>query len=113
MVEPNKRRRQYKHKKTMSGTKREYFDGKNKKPTCAITGKSLHGVLHGTTSMVRKHSKTQKRPSAPFGGILSGEAREQVFIELAKVIAGIKKMDDVDEKYRKYVKQAEKRAEIE
>jgi ribosomal protein L34E len=113
MVEPKKRRQKYKHKKTMSGTKREYFDGKNKKLKCAITGKNLHGVPHTTTSNARKHSKTEKRPSAPFGGILSGKAREQVFIELAKVIAGIKKINDVDGKYREYVKQGMNRAKNE
>lgn len=113
MVSPQKRRMQYRHKKTPTGTKREYFKGKHKKIKCAITGQVLSGVPHETKSGLRKHSKTQKRPSAPFGGVLSGEARAEVFVELAKVVAEIKDIEDVDSKYRKYVKQAMKRAEVE
>ena len=112
MVAPGKRRMQYKTRKSASGTKREYFKGKHKKRNCSITGRTLHGVPHETKSGLAKHSKTQKRPSAPFGGILSGEARAAVFVEMGKVLAGVKKMDDVDDKYRKYVKQAIKRADL-
>ena len=103
----------YKSKKTASTTKREYFNKDHKKQKCSITGKDLAGVPGGTQCERGKHSKTEKRPSAPFGGILSGEAREQVFIELGKVVAGVKKIDDVDSKYRTYVKQAMKRADVE
>ena len=113
MVSPNKRRMQYDTKKVPSGVKREYFKGKHKKIKCAITGKNLAGVPNETKANLRKHSKTEKRPSVPFGGVLSGEAREEVFVELGKVVAGIKPMEDVDIKYRKYVKQAMKRAELE
>jgi ribosomal protein L34E len=113
MVAPGKRRMQYKQRKSASGTKREYFKGKHKKQTCAVSGKVLAGVPHETKSGHSKHSKTEKRPSAPFGGILSGEVRAQVAVEAGKVHAGVKKMDDVDEKYRKYVKQLMKRADLE
>jgi len=113
MVAPGKRIMKYKHKKTKSGTKREYFDKNHKKQKCAITGKTLSGVPYGRQCERAKHSKTEKRPSAPFGGVLSGEARAEVFTELGKVVAGVKKIDDVDSKYRGYVKQAMKRADIE
>lgn len=113
MANPQERRLKYTHKKSSSETKREYFKGKHKKSVCSLTKKSLHGVPHETKCNLNKHSKTQKRPSVPFGGILSGEARAKVFIEMGKVLAGIKKMDEVDEKYRKYVKQAIKRADLE
>jgi len=113
MVSPQERRLKYKNKKSSNGTKREYFKGKHKKQVCSLTGKSLHGVPHDTKCEMRKHSKTEKRPSAPFGGILSGEARGKVFIEMGKVLAGVKKLEDVDEKYRKYVKQAMGRANVE
>jgi ribosomal protein L34E len=112
MVSPQKRRLKYKNKVSSNGTKREYFKGKHKKLKCSLTGKDLHGVPHETKCNTRKHAKTEKRPSAPFGGILSGEARAKVFIEMGKVLAGIKNIDDVDDKYRKYVKQAMKRAEV-
>jgi len=113
MVSPGERRQQYKFKKTATETKREYFKGKHKKSKCAITGNDLHGVPHDTKCEMGKYSKTEKRPSVPFGGILSGEARAKVFVELGKVVAGVKKLEDVDEKYRKYVKQAMKRPELE
>lgn len=113
MVSPQKRRMQYKNKKSTSGTKREYFKGKHKKQICSLTGKSLHGTPHETKCNAQKLSKTEKRPSAPFGGVLSGEGRAKVFIEMGKVLAGIKKMDEVDEKYRKFVKQAMKLADVE
>jgi len=111
MVVPGDRRLSSKFKKTSSGTKKEYFKSQNTKKRCAITGKRLSGVPQGTKSAVAKHSKTEKRPSVPFGGILSGEARENVFIELGKVVAGVKSIDDVEIKYKKYVEQAMKRAE--
>jgi ribosomal protein L34E len=113
MTKPQDRNKKYKYRKSASETKREYFRGKHKKTICAITKKVLHGVPHETKVGHAKKSKTEKRPSAPFGGILSGEAREKVFIELGKVIAGIKQVDDVDQKYRKYVKQVMNRAEVE
>jgi ribosomal protein L34E len=113
MVSPQKQRQKYKYKKSSSETKREYFDGKHKRQVCSLTGKKLHGVPHETKCGMLKHSKTEKRPSAPFGGILSGEARAKVFIEMGKVLADVKKIEDVDEKYRKYVKQAMKRADLE
>jgi len=104
---------QYDSKKTPNGTKRVYFKGKHKKIKCAITGNALSGVPHEKKSGLAKHSKTEKRPSAPFGGILSGEAREKVMVELAKVLAGIKDLADVDIKYRKYVEQSMKLADVE
>ena len=113
MVSPQKRRMQYDKKKTPNGTKRVYFKGKHKKIRCAITGKVLSGVPHEKKVGLKKHSKTQKRPSAPFGGVLSGEGRHEVMIELSKVKAGIKEMADVDIKYRKYVEQSKKLAEVE
>ncbi|MDD3084066.1 MAG: hypothetical protein PHP82_03520, partial [Candidatus ainarchaeum sp.] len=80
----------------------------NQKKNCAITGKKLSGTSNKKPS---KESKTQKKPSVPFGGILSTKAREQVFIETGKVIAKVKDIDDVDQKYKKFVKQMLKRAE--
>jgi len=110
MSTKNTKSKKYKYVKSTSGSKREYFKGKHKKQLCAITKKALSGVPHEDKVGKGKKSKTEKRPSAPFGGILSGEAREKVFIEMGKVIAGIKKLEDVDQKYRKYVSQVIGRA---
>lgn len=106
MVNTGKRTQKRVSKRTPSKTKKFYYREKSKKISCAITGKKLSG-----SSKASKKSKTQKRPSVPFGGVLSGEAREQVFVELGKVIAGIKTIEEVEQKYRKYVKQAMKRVE--
>lgn len=113
MPSKNKKSKQYKYVKSTGGSKREYFKGKHKKQLCALTGKVLSGVPHEGKVGKGKKSKTEKRPSAPFGGVLSGEAREKVFVEMGKVIAGTKKLEDVDQKYRKYVSQVIGRANVE
>jgi ribosomal protein L34E len=110
MVDTGKRTQKRKSKRTPSKTTKEYFRGRNSKPKCAISKKPLQGMTHEKTKRSKK-SKTQKRPSVPFGGILGGKAREKVFTELGKVLAGVKKIDDVDQKYRTFVKQAMKRSE--
>jgi ribosomal protein L34E len=112
MVAPHIRVKKYKFKKTATETKREYLEERPHKKRCAVTGKILSGVPRDGKGKISKHSKTQKRPSVPFGGILSGEAREKVFIEMGKVLSG-KDINDVDTKYRNYVKQALKRADTE
>lgn len=91
-----------KTRKTPSKNSTKYFRGKNAKKRCAITKKVLVGVTHDEKK-AKKQSKTQKRPNVPFGGILSSMAREKVFIEAGKVAAGIKEINDVDQKYRKFV----------
>ena len=111
MTKPMNRRRKFKMRKTSSGTKKAYIDEKGKKKTCAIKGVVLSGTSREKKGRISKESKTQRRPSVPFGGILSGPAREEVFVELGKVAAGIKTLDQVDGKYKKYVQQALKRIE--
>ena len=100
MTKPSDKGRKFKHKKTMSETKKEFFDKKNKKKRCAITKNILHGTAREGKGKIRKLSKTKRRPSVPFGGILSSKAREEVFTEMGKVAAGIKTIDMVDEKYK-------------
>lgn len=111
MTKPMNRGRKYKMRKTSSETKKVHFKGKGKKKVCAIKGIALSGTSKEKKGKMSKESKTQRRPSVPFGGILSGPAREEVFIELGKVAAGIKTLDEVDGKYKKYVQQALKRVE--
>jgi large subunit ribosomal protein L34e len=110
MVDTGKRSMKKKSRKTPSKTTMEYFKGINSKRICPITKTALLGVTHDQKK-AKKQSKTQKRPNVPFGGVLSSKAREQVFTEVAKVRAGIKEVNDIDQKYRKYVKQAMKLSE--
>lgn len=73
---------------------------------CAICDGQLHGVPHGKTiSGMLKLSKTQKRPSAPFAGILCATCRTSVIMEKANVEMGFKTLRDVDLELQKYVKQ--------
>ena len=109
MVDTGKRTMKKKSRKTPSGNSMEYFKGENSKRICPINKTALLGVTH-SQKKAKKQSKTQKRPSVPFGGVLSSKARENVIIELSKVKAEIKSIDDVDQKYRKYVNQIMKRA---
>jgi ribosomal protein L34E len=111
MTKPADKRRKFKHKRTMSETKKEFFDANNKRKRCAITGNILHGTAREGRGEIKKLSKTERRPSVPFGGVLSSKAREEVFVEMGKVAAGIKTLDAVDEKYKKYVKQGIRRAQ--
>jgi ribosomal protein L34E len=111
MVNPGKARMKRKSKRVSSTSKVEHYRGKKGVPKCAVSGKKLAGTHTSTKGLANKKSKSQKRPSVPFGGVLGAKAREQVFIELGKVVAQVKTVDDVEQKYRKYVKQALKRAE--
>ena len=111
MVRPEKRRMKKIHGRVASGSKTEHYRGKKSSAKCAITGNKLAGTHTATKGLSNKKSKSQKRPSVPFGGILSSKAREQVSIELGKIIAEVKTIDEVDQTYRKYVKQMLKRAE--
>ncbi|MDD3160275.1 MAG: hypothetical protein PHQ98_04865 [Candidatus ainarchaeum sp.] len=109
MTKSDDRRKSFKFVKTSTKTKKEFFKKDSDKKRCAIENVVLNGVEHASKNI--KSSKTQRRPSVPFGGVLSSKAREAVFVELAKVEAKVKQMDDVDIKYRRYVKQVEKRVE--
>ena len=111
MVKPSDRRLKKKFTRLSSSTREERFKEKGKRKVCAITGKKLSGTAAGRKGKINKFSKTQKRPSVPFGGILGANAREKVTIEMAKVINGEKLIEDVSQKYRKYVVQMMKRAE--
>jgi len=106
MVAPNRRRLKYRHRKSAKTTKREYFKEKGSAGTCAVHKTKMCGVTGGRGNKLSRKSMTQRRPSVPFGGVLSGHARESVFLEMGKVVAGVKKIDEVPEKYREYVKQA-------
>jgi len=111
MVNPGKARMKRKSKKVSSKSKVEHYRGKKGIPKCAVTGNKLAGTHTPTKGLANKKSKSQKRPSVPFGGVLSSKARKQVFDELGKVKAEIKTIEEVGQKYRKYVEQAMKRTQ--
>lgn len=66
-------------RRTVKGSKTVYTRRKPSAPKCAVTGQKLHGVPRGTPGKLKKLSKSQKRPSRPFGGVLSSKAaREEI-----------------------------------
>ncbi len=105
MTSPSNRAKKKKMLKIVSGTKKVFFKRTKTKATDTITGKKLHGVNP------KAKSKTAKRPTAMFGGILSGETRKLVHEETAKIKENIKTIEDIDFKLRPYVEAALKRGE--
>ena len=92
---------------TMSGSVPKKMTKKSAKKTCALCGNALSGVPHGKrVAQVRKLSKTQKRPTALFGGTLCAPCRKQVIVEAAKVTSGAKDEFEVEFRFRPYVEQA-------
>jgi len=88
-----------------SKSKRIFVKEKTSKHKCALCKGLLHGVPHGKTSAeVGKLSKTKRRPTAVFAGILCSKCRHLVVGEAAQVEAKAKKFDDVELRLQYYVK---------
>lgn len=109
MFVPKKSDRSKKKKfrrKASGKAKRVFVKDKPGKHKCALCKKTLHGVPHGKTSAeVRKLSKTKRRPTALFAGVLCGSCRALVVGEAAKAEANAKKFGDIELRLQKYVKQ--------
>lgn len=104
MTSPGQKTKKKKKRKTSKGSKNYFVREKTAKHKCGICNSQLHGVPHGKkVSETGKMSKTEKRPSVPFGGVLCGKCRRVVAEEQAKVENGLKKLDAVDLKVRKYL----------
>ncbi|MDP6670220.1 MAG: 50S ribosomal protein L34e [archaeon] len=104
MTNPGQKTMKKKKRRTPSGSKEYYVREKTGKRSCAVCKKPMHGVPHGkTVAEVSKLSKTKKRPSVPFGGVLCTKCRRQVFEEKAKVENGLKKAEDVDLLINNYI----------
>lgn len=53
------------------------------KPSCP-SGRELPGTARGTKAQIRKLTKTQRRPSRPYGGVLSSPVMREVMRERAQ-----------------------------
>ncbi|MCD6434092.1 MAG: 50S ribosomal protein L34e [Candidatus Diapherotrites archaeon] len=107
MPKPSERRKKVKYRKTAKGTKKIFVKGKTSKHRCALCGRYLHGVPHSKRpSEVRKLSKTERRPTAIFGGVLCSRCRTKIIEEAALIKAGAKEISDISLKELNYVKQA-------
>lgn len=66
-------------KRTAKGTKLVYTRRKPKLGTCSVTGEKLKGVPREYPVKLRNMPLTKKRPTRPFGGVLSSKAaREEI-----------------------------------
>ncbi len=110
MPAPNERSKKRKFRKTPGGRNvRHSIRGKSSKLACGSCGNNLHGVPHAKTSAkVKKLSKSKRRPSGAFGGVLCGNCRERIVIKAAKVKNEGKKITDIGIGDKKYVEQAMK-----
>ena len=109
---PNKseRRKLRSFRKSAKGTKMINVTKKHSKLRCALCDKQLHGVTHGKTSSETKcTSKSAKRPTGAFAGILCGSCRSMVTLEAVKVKAGVKSLSDLDLTVKQYVQQLDKK----
>ncbi len=109
MVRPSERRLKKKYVRVPSGeTKVVRIKDITKKSSCGMCGKTLQGTPEGRNSEIKKLTKTQKRPTGLFGGVLCSKCRDLVFEETIKVKSGVKKLEDVRVGLKKYVSQAMK-----
>jgi len=60
--------------KTINGTKVRHDRRKPKVGACSVTGETLKGVPRALPGKIKNMSKSSKRPSRPFGGVLSSRA---------------------------------------
>lgn len=80
---------------------------KSQKKTCALCEKMLHGVPHGQrVAGVKRLSKSQRRPTGLFGGILCSHCRQDVIEEAVRIRTGAKMLDDVLLSEKNFVEQA-------
>jgi large subunit ribosomal protein L34e len=60
--------------RVVKGTKIVYTRKRPKLGTCSVTGEKLKGVPREYPVKLRNMPLTKKRPSRPFGGVLSSKA---------------------------------------
>ncbi len=103
MVAPRQRNQNKKFVKVIKGTKEIRYRDSSKGSVCGICHKKLQGVPKGD---LRKLSKTEKRPSILFGGVLCNTCRDSVFDDAIMLKVGILKETEVSLKKKHYVDQA-------
>ncbi len=87
MVEGSKKSRTQKRifKKTPGGrTVVHYRKSRPSRPKCGECGAILHGVPAKRKNGLSKMSKTQKRPSRPYGGVLCSKCMRKRIVEEAR-----------------------------
>ena len=104
MTKPGDKTKKKKKRKAVKGSREFFVREKTSKLVCAVCSAQLHGTPHGKkVSEVAKMGKTQKRPSVPFGGVLCTKCRRLVAVEKAQVEAGIKDINAVELRIKKFI----------
>ncbi len=99
-------------RKTAKQTKRIAVKKKTGKRHCSVCGRALHGTPSGKgIAGTGKLSKTQKRPSAMFAGLLCNKCRATVLEEALKIKYAGKKQEESSIKLKKFVEDAMKKIE--
>lgn len=84
MVAGNKRTRTVKRKQVVTPGNKTVTRYSSKKPSvarCQLTGQKLSGVPRASKTKIKTMSKSARRPTRPFGGVLSPAAMRRVLIE--------------------------------
>lgn len=104
MVDRQTRSKRKKFRRTPGGrVSRQYSRDKKSYAECAATGAKLHGTGHQGKGRIGKQSKSERRPSVRFGGVLSSPARKELWENYALVEAGKKAMNEVPSRFRKFI----------
>jgi large subunit ribosomal protein L34e len=91
MVRPSLRSRSFRKIKVRTPGSRVAIHYEKKVPkigSCYITGEKLKGIARGFDYEIKNMPKTSKRPSRPYGGVLSSRGMRMVFKEKAKQVLG-------------------------
>ncbi len=87
MPEPRKRSRTLRRVYIRTPGGRNIIHYSRRKPklgTCSVTGQTLKGVPRATKAELQHMPKSSKRPSRPFGGVLSSQAMRVVMKQRAR-----------------------------
>jgi ribosomal protein L34E len=108
MVSKGQKTKKKKFYRTPGGeTRVKFFKGKPSKKHCALCSRELAGTTNAKDE--QKLSKSERRPSGMFGGVLCAKCRASVQEEAAKIYAGVKDINGVEVRLRRYVEVAIKR----
>lgn len=107
MAKHGKRNQKIKRVKAIRQNRMYLVRKKAGKKTCALCDAVLHGAPHGKrVAGIAKLSRSQRRPTGLFGGILCSRCRENALEEAIRVRVGAKQLDDVGLAEKNFVEQA-------
>lgn len=104
MVRPGLRRMKQVKQKTPGGKlKTAYRRKMYSKHKCGICGGELAGVPRGKPVVIKRLTKSKRRPTRPFGGQLCSKCSRKVIAMKAKLKLKTIGIDDVPISLRRYV----------